>query len=238
MHSNTHDPQRPYWSWAGFREGAWLTIPFLPGTAVFGTALGTIAAQKGLTVFDTALISAIVYSGVAQMVALEIWPDRYTLTALAAVAFVTLTVNSRFLLMSASMRPWFGSLPAWQAYPTLYFTTDTTWLIGIRYRAGGGSDVGVYVGSGVILWATWVAATTFGHLAGALVSEPRRFGLDLILPIFFAAFLVPLWRGRRRAVGWVIGGVAALACAWLVPGWWFIVVGALAGSIAGGLLDE
>ena len=30
----------------------------------------------------------------------------------------------------------------------------------------------------------------------------------------------------------------ALAVDHLVPGWWFIVAGAIAGSIAGGLIDE
>jgi predicted branched-subunit amino acid permease len=38
---------------------------------------------------------------------------------------------------------------------------------------------------------------------GALVSDPRRYGLDLVMPIFFAAMIVPLWRGGRslRALG-------------------------------------
>ena len=50
--------------------------------------------------------------------------------------------------------------------------------------------------------------------------------------------LVQLWRGARRAIGWVIAGVVALVASWLLPGWWFIVVGAIVGSIAGGFIDE
>ena len=57
---------------------------------------------------------------------------------------MTLTVNLRFFLMSMTLRPWFGGLPAWQAYPILFFVTDVGWLRAMRYRAEGGSDVGSF----------------------------------------------------------------------------------------------
>ena len=66
----------PYWSLAGLRHGVRITLPLLPGTIVFAMALGTIAAQKGLSLFETALMSFLTYSGAAQLVALEIWPQR------------------------------------------------------------------------------------------------------------------------------------------------------------------
>jgi predicted branched-subunit amino acid permease len=236
--SSADDARAPYWSHAGFVEGMRLTLPFIPGTAVFAMALGTIAAQKGLSVTDTAIMSAVVYAGAGQLLALEIWPQHFTLAAVAALALVTLTVNLRFVLMSAALRPWFGPLPAWQAYPTLFFTTDSTWLISMRYHAGGGWDAGIFLGSGVMLWSAWVTTTALGYLVGAQIAQPERFGLDLILPVFFSAFMVPLWRGPRRAIPWVVAGLVALAVAWLVPGSWFIIAGALAGSIAGGFIDD
>jgi predicted branched-subunit amino acid permease len=70
------------------------------------------------------------------------------------------------------------------------------------------------------------------------MSDPKRFGIDLMLPIFFAAMLVQLWRGPRRAVGWAVAGVVALVMSHLMSGWWFIVIGALAGSIVGGFVDD
>jgi predicted branched-subunit amino acid permease len=73
---------------------------------------------------------------------------------------------------------------------------------------------------------------------GALVSDPRRIGLDLVMPIFFAAMLVPLWRGGRRAFAWGVAGAVALATEHLVSGWWFVVTGAIAGSVAEGFADE
>jgi len=67
----------------------------------------------------------------------------------------------------------------------------------------------------LILWVVWVAATLPGFLAGALVPEPRRFGLDLLMPIFFSAMLVPLWKGVRPALPWAVAGCVALIVQWL-----------------------
>jgi predicted branched-subunit amino acid permease len=142
------------------------------------------------------------------------------------------------LLIGASLRPWLGPLPSWQAYPMLHLSTDPGWLIAMRYRAEGGNDAAVFLGAGLLVWAVWMAATTVGYLMGALVSDPRRIGLDLVMPIFFAAMLVPLWRGGRRALAWGVAGAVALLTEHFVSGWWFVVTGAVAGSLAEGIADE
>jgi predicted branched-subunit amino acid permease len=107
----------------------------------------------------------------------------------------------------------------------------------MRYRAEGGNDAGVFLGGALVVWVGWLSATVAGYLMGALVADPRAIALDLVLPVFFAAMLVPLWRGRRRAIAWGIAGAVALATEHLVSGWWFVITGALAGSIAEGFED-
>jgi predicted branched-subunit amino acid permease len=228
----------PHWSIGGFALGARLALPLAPGLVAFGIAVGTTAARKGLGFIDSLLMSGLVFAGASQMVALEAWPERLTLGAVAALALVTATVNARMLLLGAALRPWLGAVPAWQTYPVLHFLTDPGWLISMRYREEGGSDVGVVLGSGVLMWAVWVSATSAGYLLGALISDPRAFALDLVMPIFFAVMLVPLWRGKRDAVPWLVAGAVALVVDRLVAGWWFVVAGALAGSVAGGFIDD
>jgi branched chain amino acid efflux pump len=230
--------QAPYWSMPGVVEGAWRSAPLLPGTVIFAAAFGTLAAQKGISLTDTVLMNAIVFAGAAQLVAIEVWKEPLTLGTIASIAVLTVIVNARFILMGASLRPWMGLLPAWQVYPALLLTTDATWIVGMRYRAEGGGDASIYVGAGLTLWAFWVAAVVPGYLLGAFISDPARFGFDLTLPVFFSAMLVGLWRGSRRAIGWAIAGAVALAAAHFIPGWWFIVIGAVAGSIVGRFIDD
>jgi predicted branched-subunit amino acid permease len=238
----TTEPQRsaeaPYWSLSGLREGAWRAGPLLPGTMIFSTAFGALAAQKGLTLTDTVLMNVLVFTGIAQLLALEMWTDPMTLGTIISVTTLTLVISARLILMGASLRPWMGPLPAWQVYPVLLLTTDANWIVAMRYRADGGGDASILAGAGLALWACWVGAVVPGYLLGAVMKDPKTFGIDLMLPIFFVAMLVQLWRGPRRAIGWVVAGVVGLIASFLLPGFWFIVVGAVVGSIAGGFVDD
>jgi predicted branched-subunit amino acid permease len=47
-----------------------------------------------------------------------------------------------------------------------------------------------------------------------------------------------MWQGPRRAVGWIVGSVVAAATAQLFGGFWYVLAGALAGSIVGGYVDD
>jgi 4-azaleucine resistance transporter AzlC len=238
--SKHHDDsaRAPLVSRAGFHLGARLALPVLPGMIAFGLAVGATAARKGLSFLDNVLMNLFVYAGMSQIVAMEAWPERFGAVALASLALLCATVNARMLLMSASLQPWLRGLPAWQIYPGLHILTDPGWLISMSYRAKGGSDAGVFFGASTVLVLVWMSAIMAGYLAGALIADPRRYGIDLVMPIFFAAMLVPLWRGARRSIAWLVAGVVALMVQQLIGGWWFIVIGAIAGSIAGGFLDD
>src|SRR3954454_19945434 len=80
------NPAKTYWTFAACREGAVATFPLMPGLFAFGMAFGTVAARKGFTLLDAELMSAIVFSGVAQIVVVEAWPQQLTLAAIAAAA--------------------------------------------------------------------------------------------------------------------------------------------------------
>jgi predicted branched-subunit amino acid permease len=224
-------------SLAGCLEGARYTLPLLPSMFVFASAFGTAAAQKGLGLGETLGISAFVFAGAAQMVAIEIWREVWTPGTLLTLMTVTAVINARLILMGASIQHWLADEPKARIALSAFLLTDANWLISTRYSSEGGRDVGVLIGSGLALWLIWVPGTLPGYLAGALVSDPKRIGLDLILPIFFSAMLVPLWKGWRPARPWAAAAVVALLVHAFVPGYAFIIAGALAGAAAGALLE-
>jgi predicted branched-subunit amino acid permease len=232
----------PVWTRQGAWLGARLALPLIPGYLAFGLAVGATAAGKGFTLLATLAMNAFVYAGASQLIGMEIWPTELTVGAIVSLALIVATVNARMLLMGASLRPWLGSLPAWQTYPMQHLTTDPGWILAMRYRAEGGNDAAMYLSNGAVLFCIWMAATTAGYLAGALIADPRALGIDLVMPIFFAIMLIPLWRNARRkprrAIAWIVAGGVALAVQHLVAGWWFIMAGAIAGALAEGLADE
>src|SRR5258708_12431278 len=125
----------PYWTWGGLSEGAWRAAPLLPGTIIFGTAFGTIAAQKGLTLADAVLMNALVCAGAAQLVGLEGWTNPLALGTIVSIAALTLIVNARLIFMGASLRPWLGPPPAWQGYPLPLLTPPPTRFLSLRSPA-------------------------------------------------------------------------------------------------------
>ncbi|ACA16617.1 AzlC family protein [Methylobacterium sp. 4-46] len=223
---------------AGILAGIRLGLPVWPSIAVFGAAFGAAAAQRGLTLSEALGMSAFVYAGAAQMVTLEVWGRPWTLSALLAAMTVTALINARMILMGATVQPWLRGTPFWRTALTLFFLVDAGWLIGMRHRAEGGRDLGILFGAGFGMWPLWIATTGLGHLAGGLVAQPRAYALDMIMPIFFAAMLAPLWRGVRPALPWLVSGAVALAVQRLVPGYGFIAAGALAGLVTGALVDD
>lgn len=227
-------PSAPVFTAAGMLRGAQIVAPSMPGIIAFALAFGAASVQKGLTLWESVAMSFVLCAGASQMLSLEMWRETWTLGALLTIAAVTATVNARFILMGASLQPWFrGVSPAVQA-GSLFFLFEASWLAAERDRAEGGHDVGVFLGAGLLSWSTWWIATIPGYLAGQLVTDPRRYALDLVMPFFFAAFAVPLWKGLGRSgAPWAIAAAVALAVHALVPGYLFILAGALAGAATG-----
>lgn len=228
---------RPHFSLAGLAHGARIVLPAFPGMIMFAVAFGTSAAQKGLTLAQALSMSAFVYAGAAQMVALQIWQDVWSPTTLLTVITVTGVVNARMILLGATLHPWLRNEPIARTALNLFVIGEANWLVATRYYNEGGRNTGVLLGAGLTLWVVWNLSTLTGFFLGALVPEPKRFGLDLVMPIFFGLMLVPLWKGAKPALPWLIAGIVSLVVHALVPGYFFIVAGALSGVIAGMLIE-
>jgi predicted branched-subunit amino acid permease len=219
-------------------QGVRLFLPLLPGVIIFAVAFGAAAAAKGFSLGEAAAMSAFVYAGLSQMVALENWRPEWTASGLIGLAFVTGAINGRMALQGASLQSWLAQWPRRVNYPQLFFLTDVNWLIAEREKAAGRNDLGVMIGAGIGLWVVWVLATISGHLAGALVEDPRRYGLDLLLPVYFAAMLVPVWKGPRLIAPWAVATVVSIAAAQMIGGYSYVVLGALAGAVTGAFMPD
>ncbi|MFN3172428.1 MAG: AzlC family ABC transporter permease [Hyphomicrobiales bacterium] len=220
--------------WLGFRRCA-ITAP---GITLFAMGFGAAAAVQGLTFLDAFFYNAIVFAGASQYVALGLWTDPITWTTAFAMAAVVFTVNLRMMLLGAALRPWLGGLPAHKVYPGLAIISDPAWIIAIRYYREGGRDWGVLVGACVFLYLNWVVAVVPGYYFAAAMADPARYGIDLVMPIFFITMLVPIWRGRIDLVPWVVAVVVSLAVKAVLPGYWFVLAGGLAAAFTAAALFE
>lgn len=155
-----------------------------------------------------------------------------------AVLVTVLIVNLRHLWMGASLREWFWRLARPQAYLSAFFPTDESWALTVRQQAIRAADGAFLLGSGLILFVSWMASTLVGFGLGVGIVDPAQWGLDLVSTAAFAALLAGLCRGRGDLVPWLAAGaVAVLAAQWL-PSGWHVLLGEVVGAAWGALRHE
>jgi 4-azaleucine resistance transporter AzlC len=218
----------------GAARGARAVLPIVPGAVAFGLVYGFIAGEKGLTALEIGLTSMLVFAGASQLLALELWGEPLPIAALVAGVLV---INLRHLLMGPALLPWLAHLPPARAYASLYFMTDESWGASVAELRRGGRDAAFLPGAGLTLFSVWTLSTVLGRTAGDLSALVERWGLEFLTTAFFVALLAGFWRGRGDALPWLLAGAVAATAKLLLPGTWYIVLGALAGSLVGAWRD-
>jgi predicted branched-subunit amino acid permease len=191
-----------------------------------------MAAAVGISLWEAMALSGWVNAGGAQMATLQAWNDP---VPLLAVCLTVLAINSRYLLLGAALRPWFAGLPTWQAYLSLFVLGDANWALALREHAEGRDDAAFLLGSGAVLWILWVGGTAAGYLFGLALGDPRMFGIDFMVAAFFASMAIAFVRHASDIVPLLVGMAAAVVIERTVPGPWYILGGALVGSLVGAL---
>ncbi|MGR4070050.1 AzlC family ABC transporter permease [Billgrantia sp. C5P2] len=220
---------------AGILIGIRRMAPLSLFVVVFGLAYGVAALSRGLSGLEAMLMSALVFAGASQFAALELWGPEIPLLPLIATTFA---INARHLLMGAAIQPWLAHLPPGQRYTSLVVMSDSNWAMAAADRQRGETNVGMLVGGGIALWLTWLAGTLLGVIFGSGIEEPERFGLDVIMGCFLLAMLVGGRRDLAMLLPWGAAALAALAAMTWLPPHSHVIVGALAGGLAGMLLPR
>lgn len=218
----------------GALRGARRTLPICAGDFAVGAAFGVLARHTGLSTTEATLLSALVFAGAAQFVALSLWVAPLPVVALV---LTTLVVNIRHVLMGATLRPWFRHLSALAAYGSVFFMVDESWAVTIADLRDGASDTAFLLGSGGALFIAWVSSTFLGATAGALLPTSVQVALGFAFTAVFVALLTGMWRGKADLVPWLVAAAVAIAAAYWLPGKWYIVLGGLAGSVIGAVRD-
>lgn len=215
---------------AGVRRGFVMGQPLAPGAALYGLVFGVLASERGLSAIEATLMSALVYSGSAQLAVLQGWTRSAAIVPLVATVLV---VNARYVLYGAAIQPWLVRATRPQALSALFFMGDGNWALAMKEYHQGYRDAGLMLGSGLAMFLPWVGGTLAGHLLARGVPNPAQFGLDFMLVAFAAALGISMWRGRSDGLPAVAAAVAAFGLYKLVPGAWYIVGGGLAAGLVG-----
>jgi predicted branched-subunit amino acid permease len=217
-----------------FRAGLRDMLPAAFALTPFGLVCGVGASAAGADWLTALGMSAIIFSGAAQVLAAQL------LAADAPVVVVILTcfvAGLRFLMYSAAMAPHFKPLPARGQRTLAFLMTDQVFAAFIREHRDDRDprDGSMYfLGGGLALWIAWQAQNLLGYFAGNLV--PAAWQLDFAVPLCFIALVGPLLRNAPVIVAALVGGVAVVLLEGM-PMRLNLIAAGLCGIAAGTLAD-
>ncbi|MEY4761494.1 MAG: hypothetical protein RLZZ200_1350 [Pseudomonadota bacterium] len=220
----------------GFRRGLRASPALVMAGAPFGIITGLTAQAHGLTLAEATLMSAFAFAGSAQLLALGAWT---TPVHFLPVNLTALTVNLRFLLMGPLLAPWLDRLKGWRRWLSLFLMIDHNWALSLKEMQDGRHDAAYLIGSGLPIWVAWVVLTVVGHILAAVTAAPPGHPIFFAALAVFIALLLPMWRGKRDLLPWLVAASVAFGVSRLLPGTtWHIVTGAMAGGLCGALRDR
>ena len=216
-----------------FCEGFVEMLPACVGLIPFGLVCGVGASAAGANWLGAVGLSAIVFSGAAQILAVQLLAAG---APLLVIVVTCLVLGLRFLMYSAAMAPFVSPLPPRWQKAIAFLLTDQAFASSIRrFHATSPREAAThFFGAGAALWLCWQITNVVGFLAGNLI--PAAWSLDFAVPLCFIALLAPLLRSVQNATAAATAGVAVVALSGLPMRLNLIAAGVL-GIVAGTLAD-
>jgi 4-azaleucine resistance transporter AzlC len=203
----------------------------------FGFVFGLAARNAGYSPIEASAMSVITFAGAAQFAAVG-----YVAAGLpwAPIVILTLLLNARHLLYSASLAPRLRGVPFLHRAAMAHMLTDEAFaLAATHFHRLGRVDVpGYWIGAVLGVFIPWNLATMAGVLLGGAIPEPSVFGLDVVFPAAMAGLAVGLVTGRREVVAAGSGAVFGVLLSLLIGPAMGIVAGGLLGPLAGMAMPE
>ena len=219
---------------AGLAVGMRAALPMAVGVASYGLVFGVLSQQAGMGKATALFMSAFVFAGASQFVALELW-----ITPLPVIPLIltTLVVNLRHVLMGAVLREQLKGLTRPQTLGSLFFLVDENWAYTMAQWQRGDRNRSLLAGTGICLFLAWTISTLAGCMLGSTGIDPVKWGIDFSFTAIFIFLATGMWRGVRDLVPWAVAAATAILAARYFPGKWYILAGCMAGSLTGALIS-
>lgn len=192
-----------------FLKGTLAMMPLTIAVVPWGILAGSFAIEVGLTPIESQAMSAIIFAGAAQLVALGMVKAGI---GLWSILITTLLITSRHLLYAIAMRSQISPLPLKWRLTLGFLLTDELFAIANQgklhkfnpwYALGGG--LSFYIG--------WNIATLLGIVAGNAIENLDEMGLDFAIAATFIALVVPTIKKPSILVCVLVSLTLAVVCA-------------------------
>ncbi len=214
-----------------FLIGVRKCIPIVLGYLSVGIAFGAIAKSSGLSVFETTFMSTLVFAGASQFIGVALLQGG---AGFYPIIISTFLVNSRHILMGASLSPYFRKFKTWVIALLSFGITDETFALNITEFSGDHNRNEFFVG-GVHLTAhiAWIISTLIGAYIGYMIADPQKFGLDFALPAMFICLLVLQLEKKLEFIVALVSASLTILIYFFYPNIWSIMLASVVAASVG-----
>jgi predicted branched-subunit amino acid permease len=181
-------------------------------TGAYGLSFGALSSAAGLSVAQTCVLSALMFTGASQFALIGVANSGGNPLTGAATALLLGARNVFYGLRLSSLlrvrggRRWFAA----------HFVLDESTAMAITHDDDKAARLGFWV-TGFSVFVCWNVATLIGALGAEALSDPNVLGLDAAAPAAFLALLAPRMRGREPWAAALTAAAAALVVTPFVP---------------------
>lgn len=196
---------------------------------------GVAMVASGISPLAAVAMSVLVFAGASMVASAQLLSQG---TPALLIVLATLFINLRFVMYSASLRPFFAGQPLRWRLILSYLQADNVYgLTLMRYaeQPHAAHKLEFFLGAGVPIWTVWQLAVLGGAVIGAGV--PASWRLEFAAPLAFIALTVPFLRDRAMIAAALAAGVTVVATSAL-PLRLNLILAAAAGLTAGLLFEK
>lgn len=184
------------------------SLPVMAGYLVLGMGFGILLQSKGYSVWWSILMSAAIYAGSMQYVAVNLISAG---AGIIATAFMTVMVNARHLFYGISMLDRYKNTGKWKPY-LIFSLTDETYSLVCSGDVPEGVDQTRFFGYVSLLdQIYWID----GSIAGSLLGSTLRFNtnrIDFAMTALFVVIFLEQIEQKENRPSAIIGLGISILC--------------------------
>ncbi len=216
-----------------FWRGVLAMIPLNVAVIPWGLLAGTLAVDAGLPLLEGQALSAILFAGAAQLVALGMIKAG---AGLFSILLTTFFITSRHFLYSMSMRDRISHLPLRWRVTLGFLMTDELFAV-VGHHDKKSFQPWYALGAALSMYLLWNIATLVGIFAGHQIPALNDLGLEFAVAATFIAIVVPGIVSLPVLVAVLVALVMSVTLAWLsVDGG--LIIASITAMIAGYMTER
>ena len=177
------------------------------GVASYAVSFGALSVTTGLSVLETQILSAVMFTGASQFALVGVIAAGGTPLAAIAAAWLVGFRNLPYALRMSTLINERG----WRRFTSAHITIDESVAMALAHVAESPQAARyAFRATGLSVFVFWNIATLVGSVAAASAGDPKMYGLDSAIVAGFIALIWPQLRNRLHIKTALAAGIGTI----------------------------